>query len=108
VIDAAARAGAPVTVWCDLDLDGVRIARLVASWCSAVRFFRMAAEDLQTAPRAILLGDRARRAIERELAAGHEDGLAKTLRALHGRGIWVEQEAFLGERTNASRPSGML
>jgi len=103
VIDAAVRAGAAVTVWCDLDLDGVRIARLVASWCRTFRFYRMAAEDLRGAAHTLELTDRARRAIERELASGREDGLTGTLRALHGGGVWAEQEAFLGGRPSALR-----
>ncbi len=103
VIDAAARAGAPMTVWCDLDLDGVRIARLVASWCSAVRFFRMAAEDVDAAPHALQLTPPSRRAIERELATGCEDRLTGTLRALHGREVWVEQETFLGRSISVPR-----
>lgn len=95
VVDAAVRAASPVTVWCDLDLDGVRIARLLASRCSTVRFFRMSADDLQASPRALPLGDRARRAVERELATAHDDRLTEVLRAIHHRRAWVEQEAFL-------------
>ena len=103
VIDAAVRAGAAVTAWCDLDLDGVRIARLVASWGRTCRFFRMAPEDLRGAPHTLDLTDRARRAIERELACGCEDGLTGTLRALHDGGVWAEQEAFLGTAERAVR-----
>jgi hypothetical protein len=103
VVESAARAGAPVTVWCDLDLDGVRIARLVASWCPFVRFFRMAAQDLDAAPRPLALSERARRAVERDLATGGEDPLAPTLRALRDRGVWVEQEAFLGRSIGVPR-----
>lgn len=97
VVEAAGQAEAPVSIWCDLDLDGVRIARLVASWCPAARLFRMAPDDLAAAPRALELTARARRAIERELAASPEDALTETLRALQDRGVWAEQEGFLGE-----------
>lgn len=100
VVEAAVRGGAPVTVWCDLDLDGVRIARLVASWCPAARFFRMAPDDLAAAARTLPLTPRALRAIERELAAGPDDALTETLRALRDRGVWAEQEGFLGERVD--------
>jgi hypothetical protein len=97
IVDAAVRAASSVMLWCDLDLDGIRIARLLASWCPSAGFFRMSADDVRTAPSAVPLGDRARRAIERELAATvREDDLTETLRALLGRGMWVEQEAFLG------------
>ena len=49
-----------------------------------------------TASSTLPLTARARRAIERELAAGPEDDLTATLRALHDRGVWAEQEGFLG------------
>ena len=101
IVNAAERAGASVTAWCDLDLDGVRIARLVASWCRTCRFYRMAPEDLRGALRTLDLTDRARRAIERELAGGREDGLTATVRALQDGGVWAEQEAFLGGRPSA-------
>lgn len=95
VVEAAARAGASVTVWCDLDLDGIRIARIVAGWASDVRFYRMAAEDLRSVPRTLLLSRRARRAVDRELATGREDALTPTLLAMREGGVWAEQEAQL-------------
>jgi hypothetical protein len=104
VVEAAVRADAPVSIWCDLDLDGVRIARLVASWCPGARFVRMTPDDLEAAPRMLPLSARALRAIERELAAGPEDDLTETLRALQSRGVWAEQEGFLGERARAFSP----
>jgi hypothetical protein len=41
-------------------------------------------------------------AIERDLAASLADELTETLRALHNRGVWAEQEGFLGERGNGA------
>jgi uncharacterized protein DUF2399 len=99
MVEAATRAGAPVAAWCDLDLDGVRIARIVAAWGRDVRFYRMAAEDLRVAPRTLPLSERARRAIARELAGGREDALTATLAALAEAGVWAEQEAMLGRLT---------
>jgi hypothetical protein len=96
VVEAAVRADAPVSIWCDLDLDGVRIARLVASWCRSARFFRMTSDDLAAAARTLPLTARARRAIERELETSPVDDLTETLRALRDRGVWAEQEGFLG------------
>ncbi len=101
LVEAAVRADAPVTIWCDLDLDGVRIARLVSSWCPAAHLFRMMPDDLAAAPRTLPLTARARRALERELATSPGDALTETLRALQNRGVWAEQEGFLGERVNA-------
>jgi hypothetical protein len=95
VVEAAARAGATVTAWCDLDLAGVRIARIVAGWARDVRFYGMAAEDLRSAPRTIALTDRARRAVEQELERGREDSLTETLTALKTGRVWAEQEVFL-------------
>lgn len=106
VVEAAVRADAPVSIWCDLDLDGVRIARLIASWCPCARFFRMAPDDLAAAPRTLPLTARARRAIERELAASREDALTETLQRIQDCGVWAEQEGLLGERMTLQRPPG--
>lgn len=97
IVEAARRAGSAVTVWCDLDLDGVRIARIVRG-CAAgcVRLHRMDAADLLSASRALPLSLRATRALARELALGSVDELTPVLRAMAERGIWVEQEALLG------------
>lgn len=103
VVEAAVRADSPVNIWCDLDLDGVRIARLIASWWPATRFFRMTPDALADAPRTLPLTARARRAIQRELAASPEDDLTDTLRALQNGGVWAEQEGFLGLRPSTSR-----
>jgi hypothetical protein len=91
---AAARAGASVCVWADLDLDGVRIARLVTSWAPAA-FFRMSPGDVAAARVGRRLTPGQAQRIEADLAAHPEVPLADTLRAILHRGEWIEQEAWL-------------
>ena len=106
IVEAAVRAGARVTVWCDLDLDGVRIARLVAAVAPGVTFFRMAPADLLAATRRLALGERAARALERELRNGVVDALTPTLAAMREAGMWAEQECFLVREGSGVGPSG--
>jgi uncharacterized protein DUF2399 len=90
-------AGCPLWVWADLDLDGVRIARLLASWSAGgARPFRMSPADLQTAPVRRPLTVRAAAAIRRDLEERPGEPLAETLAALLDSGCWAEQEIFLG------------
>jgi hypothetical protein len=96
VVDAAIRAGANLRAWCDLDLDGVRIARMIAAWSPRCEFFRMAPTDVALAPLRQPLTDRARAAIERDLRDAADRELADTLRAMLDASGWVEQEVFLG------------
>ncbi|HEY4589857.1 MAG TPA: DUF2399 domain-containing protein, partial [Thermoanaerobaculia bacterium] len=97
LVELAGRAGAPLRVWADLDLDGVRIARLIASWATAeASFHRMSPEDLRNAPRHHELTARSLAAIRRDLEERPGAPLADTLRAMLDAGWWVEQEAFLG------------
>jgi uncharacterized protein DUF2399 len=96
LVELAGAAGAPLRIWADLDLDGVRIARLIASWSpSEPTFFRMSPEDLASAPRHRPLTARSLAAIRRNLDEQPDAPLADTLRALLDSGRWVEQEAFL-------------
>jgi hypothetical protein len=98
LVEHAAGSGR-IRIWGDLDLDGVRIARLVWSWAPAViETFRMSPEDVVAAPRRIRLTDRARKAISTELDERPGMFLADTLRALLTSESWVEQECFLGPR----------
>lgn len=92
----AADLGARIRIWADLDLDGVRIARLVRSWLPAgIETFRMSPEDVAAAPRRIKLTDRSRNAIRAELDERPRVFLADTLLALLTEDSWVEQECFL-------------
>ena len=96
LVDLAAAAGAPVRIWTDLDLDGIRIARLIASWSIAgFTFYRMSPADLAAASRRLPLSQRSVAAILRDLAERPVAPLADTLRALVDAGSWVEQEMFL-------------
>ena len=89
-------AGSALRIWADLDLDGVRIARLIASWSeSGARFYRMSPHDLATAPQHHPLSPRSRTAIRRDLEERPTAPLADTLRALLDSDFWAEQEAFL-------------
>jgi hypothetical protein len=99
--------GTALRIWADLDLDGVRIARLVASWSSAGgAFFRMSPTDLAAAPRRLPLSPRSAAAIRRDLAERPAAPLAETLRALLELGCWVEQETFLASGADAAIVGG--
>lgn len=97
LVEVAARRGAPVRVWADLDLDGVRIARLIYLWSAGTaRFHWMTLGDLRGARRSLPLTDRAVEAIRADLERQPNAPLAELLRALLETGRWVEQEVFLG------------
>jgi hypothetical protein len=97
VIQAASRTSAAVRIWADLDLDGVRIVRLVAEWLSgAIEPFAMSPEHVAAAPTRRALSPRSVAAIRADLAVRPAALLADTLRALLAYDGWVEQEAFLG------------
>jgi Uncharacterized protein conserved in bacteria C-term(DUF2220) len=96
LVEHATRLRAKVRIWADLDLDGVRIARLVRAWAAGgVEAFKMSPRDLTTAPRSTKLEDRARKAIRAELTEQPEAFLSDTLRAVLASDFWVEQECFL-------------
>ena len=96
LVELASAAGALLQIWADLDLDGVRIGRLIASWSpSGAAFFHMSPRDLAVAPRCHPLSARSLAAIRRDLVERPGAPLADTLRALLDAGVWVEQEAFL-------------
>jgi len=97
VIQAASRTSPPMRIWADLDLDGVRIVRLVADWLSgAIEPFGMSPKHVDAAPARRPLSPRSVAAIRADLAARPAALLADTLRALLACNCWVEQEAFLG------------
>jgi hypothetical protein len=97
VIQAASRASPTMRIWADLDLDGVRIVRLIADWLSgAIEPFGMSPEHVEAALVRRPLSPRSAAAIRADLAARPAALLADTLRALLAYDCWVEQEAFLG------------
>lgn len=96
IVEAAVSARAKTMVWCDLDLDGVRIARLVRIWAPGTRAYQMTRHELLNARHWLPLTPRARQRLERELAVGTDDDLTDALRAMLELGRWVEQESMLG------------
>jgi Wadjet anti plasmid transformation system JetA-like protein len=105
VIYAASRTNAGVRIWADLDLDGVRIVRLVAEWLSGtVEPYGMSPGHVAAAPARRALSPRSAAAIRADLASRPAALLADTLRALLANDCWVEQEAFLGARSGGPGP----
>jgi hypothetical protein len=99
LVERAAAAGVQVRVWADLDLDGVRIARIIVSWAPRVAFpWRMGRRDLAAAPASRPLIPRAIAAIRRDLEERPSALLTDTLQALLETRRWVEQEVFLAGR----------
>jgi hypothetical protein len=99
IVECAARAGVPIRIWADLDLSGIRIARLIQSWVGArtpIEAYRMAPADVVTAPVWQRLRQREAEAVRGDLAEHGDAFLADTLRALLENDRWVEQEVFLG------------
>lgn len=106
VIQAASRTSPAIRIWADLDLDGVRIVRLVAEWLGgAVEPFGMSPEPVAAAPARRPLSPRSATAIRADLATRPTALLADTLRALLAYDCWVEQEAFLGVTSRGSGPA---
>ncbi len=97
IVEQARESGATIRVWADLDLDGVRIARLVASWAGpGCRFFRMSRAEVESAAARLPLSQRAARAIRADIEAHPDARLSDLLAALLVAGCWIEQEALLG------------
>lgn len=97
LVESVSSRGAKVRCFADMDLDGVRIARLVASWCKAAfEPWRMGPADFEAVSTRSPLSSRARAAIAADLAANPGAPLADTLRVILDSGTWVEQEAMLG------------
>lgn len=96
LVELAAAAGAPVRVWADLDLDGVRIARVVHRAAPrSVAFWRMSPDDLRAAAARRPLSATAAAALRREINARPDAALVETLRAIIDAGFAAEQEAQL-------------
>jgi len=98
LVEVAASAGVAVRVWADLDLDGVRIARLLARWAGAsFTPHRMSPHDVASADVVRPLSLSSATAIRADLGAHRDAPLAATLAALLERDGWIEQETMLGE-----------
>jgi hypothetical protein len=97
LVEVAAGQGTRIRVWADLDLDGVRIARLVHAWSAGTAHFHgMTPGDLRSARVSLPLTERGLSGIRADLERHPGAPLADLLRALLEAGRWVEQEAFLG------------
>jgi hypothetical protein len=96
LVALAYAAGARLRIWADLDLDGIRIARLIDAWFPpGAEFHLMFPQDVKAAPSRHRLDSKNSAALRRELKERPEALLADTLKALIATDSWVEQEAFL-------------
>lgn len=96
LLEEAARRNAPIHVWCDLDLGGIRIARLIHELTGGVaRPVLMDPATLDESPTACSLTSETIRRIQRDLEQRPHAILADTLRAILTKKGWVEQEALL-------------
>ena len=95
IIRRAAECGVPIRVWCDLDLGGVRIARIVAQVARAAQTVLMDPETVRAARLTQHIKPELVAAIRRDLTLHPVDPLAESLRALLERGSWIEQETLL-------------
>jgi hypothetical protein len=95
-VELAASEEKPIRVWCDVDLGGVRIARMIhnASVGKAVPIL-MDGSVVRSARIACPLARGQRESIERDLTSHPDALLAETLKALLERGVWVEQESLI-------------
>jgi hypothetical protein len=104
IFEAAASAGARIRAWCDLDLDGVRISRIVHAWAPGCEFFRMHPTDLRSAETRIPMTTRAEAAVRRDLATAPDAPLASLLAEIVELHAWAEQEVLLGGEPFTSGP----
>jgi hypothetical protein len=95
IIRRAAECAVPVRVWCDLDLGGVRIARIVAQLAQHAEPVLMDPETIRTANVTQRIEPELITAMRRDLTLHPADLLAESIRELLRRGIWVEQETLV-------------
>jgi hypothetical protein len=95
IIRRGGECGVPIRVWCDLDLGGVRIARIVAKVASAVQTVLMDPETIRTAQLTQRIEPELVTAMRRDLTLHPSELLAESLRTLLEYGCWVEQETLL-------------
>ena len=102
LVQAAATAKARIRVWCDVDLSGVTIARLVHRQTGGTAEpVLMQLDVVRTASRGCKLPGVQMRNIKRDLES-HPDDISETLRALLERGEWFEQETLLSKSPSLS------
>lgn len=97
IVHHAARSNTRVRVWCDLDLGGIRIARILMRAASNAEPLLMDPESLRNASKTCSLAPEQEAAIRREIARHSAGPLAETLRAMLDLSVWVEQETLLDQ-----------
>jgi hypothetical protein len=105
IIRRAAQSDVPVRIWCDLDLGGVRIARIVAHEAPNARTMLMDPETIRTATVTQRIEPELLTAMRRDLTLHPEDLLSESLRSLLETGAWIEQETLI-DRLDAAFDSG--
>src|SRR5262249_1927889 len=101
LLEEAARQKATVRVWCDLDLGGIRIARLIHEITGGISTpVLMNPATLDLSPiRCPLLPENVTR-VRRDLEQHPDALLADALRAILAKKVWIEQEALLRSPRN--------
>lgn len=97
IVHHAARSNARVRVWCDLDLGGIRIARILMRAASSAEALLMEPESLRNARKRCSLALERAAAIRREIARDPAGPLSETLRTMLDLSVWVEQETLLDQ-----------
>lgn len=98
LLEQAAKQKVRIRVWCDLDLGGVRIARMIHQITSGVAEpVLMSPAVLHEARHSCPLTPFSAASIHRDLEQHPDAILADTLHALLSRNAWVEQETLLGK-----------
>jgi hypothetical protein len=96
LVRQATLSGAPIRVWCDLDLGGVRIARVVLRDSDSIAEpVLMDVAIVREAQTAIPLTPDQIVQIESDIVQHPAEALANTLRAILTRGTWIEQETLI-------------
>jgi hypothetical protein len=96
LLGEAARQKARIRVWCDLDLGGIRIARLIHAITSgAAEPVLMDPAIVQESKLSCPLSAESMASLRRDLEQRPDAILANTLRAILYKSQWVEQETLL-------------
>ena len=95
IVRRAAEQGVPVRLWCDLDLGGVRIARILAQSAPGAQTVLMDSETLRNAQVTQRIEPELMAAMRRDIAIHPADLLSESVRTMLKCGVWVEQEYLL-------------
>lgn len=97
IVRRAAKSNVRVRVWCDLDLGGVRIARILMRTASNAEPLLMNPELLRDASTKCSLAPEQAAAIRREISRDSTGALSEILQAMLDLNAWVEQETLLDQ-----------